>query len=57
MSSPGAAAEEAAYKPTEGDPLAVLLAQGADALKRQEPPAAEGGPEDPKRAKAGRKSE
>jgi hypothetical protein len=51
MSSPGAAAGGA-----EGEQLADLLAMGAEALKRQEPPEAEGGPEDPKRAKAGRRS-
>jgi hypothetical protein len=53
MSSPGAAA---AAGGAEGDQLADLLAMGAEALKRQEPPEAEGGPEDPKRAKAGRRS-
>jgi hypothetical protein len=51
MSSPGAATGGA-----EGDQLADLLAQGAEALKRQEPPETEGGPDDPKRAKAGRRS-
>jgi hypothetical protein len=48
MSSPGATLGEVG-----GDQMADLLAQGAEALKRQEPPELEGGPEDPKRAKAG----
>jgi hypothetical protein len=50
MSSSSAAAGSA-----EQGQLEDLLAMGAEALKRQVPPAAEGDPEDPKRAKSSRR--